>query len=131
LFGTPVADAARAQFARVPARATDFIFTAVAEKAGFAGSVAFILLILFILIRCCFIAANARDQYGAMLVAGLTGMLAFHFIENIGMCIGVLPVTGIPLPFVSQGGTAMITNHIAIGVILSVSMRREIGTARG
>jgi rod shape determining protein RodA len=55
----------------------------------------------------------------------MTAMFAFHFIENIGMSIGLLPVTGIPLPFVSQGGSAMITNYLAIGVILSVSMRRK------
>jgi rod shape determining protein RodA len=52
-------------------------------------------------------------------------MMAFHFFENIGMCIGVLPVTGIPLPFVSAGGSAMVTNYFAIGIILSVSMRRK------
>jgi len=58
-------------------------------------------------------------------VAGITAFFAIHFIENIGMSIGLLPVTGIPLPFVSQGGSAMLTNYIAIGVVLSVSARRQ------
>jgi rod shape determining protein RodA len=58
-------------------------------------------------------------------VVGLTGMMAFHFIENISMSMGLLPVTGIPLPFVSQGGSSMIANYVAVGVILSVSMRRK------
>ena len=125
LFGRQIEDVSQAQFARVPARATDFIFTAIAEKAGFIGSVAFVLLIVLVLVRCFYIASKARDRYGSYMVVGMTGMLAFHFVENIGMCLGILPVTGIPLPFVSQGGTAMIANYFAVGIILSVSMTRE------
>jgi len=125
VFGRSFEDLSSAQFAKVPKRENDFIFTVLAEKAGFVGCVAFIALIVFMLLHCYYVASTAKDKYGAFMVVGLTSMLAFHFIENIGMCIGILPVTGIPLPFVSQGGTAMVTNFIAIGVIMSVAMMRE------
>ncbi|MDP4092728.1 MAG: rod shape-determining protein RodA [Bacillota bacterium] len=109
----------------VPVKESDFIFSVIGEELGFIGCVVVIALIVFILLRCIYIAKNSRDLYGSYLVIGITGMMAFHFIENIGMNIGVLPVTGIPLPFVSQGGSSMVTNYIAIGIVLSVSMRRK------
>ena len=109
----------------MPIKDSDFIFTVVGEELGFIGSVTVILLLLFILLRCIYIAKNAREPFGAFLVTGIAAMFAFHFIENIGMCIGLLPITGIPLPFVSYGGTAMIANYIAVGIVLSVSMRRK------
>ncbi|MDR3121468.1 MAG: rod shape-determining protein RodA [Clostridiales bacterium] len=125
LFGRQLEDAGASRFSVVPTRHTDFIFTVVAEKVGFVGCVLFILLFVLILLRCYYVAASARDRYGSFMVTGLASMLAFHFIENISMCIGLMPITGIPLPFVSYGGTSMITNYIAIGIILSVSITRE------
>lgn len=109
----------------VPMKQNDFIFTVVGEELGFIGSMVVVILIVFILLRCLYIAQNARDSYGAFIVVGVMGIFAFHFIENIGMCIGLLPVTGIPLPFMSQGGTALIANYMSIGVLLSISMRRK------
>lgn len=109
----------------VPVRESDFIFSVVGEELGFIGAVIIIILIAFILLKCLHIAKNSRDLFGSFLVVGLTGMMGIHFIENIGMCIGLLPVTGIPLPFVSYGGSAMVTNYIAVGIILSVSIRRR------
>jgi rod shape determining protein RodA len=111
--------------AGVPVKESDFIFSVVGEELGFIGAALILILIFFILLRCIYIARNSRDTYGAFLVVGLTGMMAFHFIENISMSMGLLPVTGIPLPFVSQGGSSMIANYVAVGVILSVSMRRK------
>jgi len=78
-----------------------------------------------ILLRCFYIASKAHDRYGSFMATGLAAMIMFHFIENVGMCIGLMPITGIPLPFVSYGGTAMITNFVAIGIILSVSVTRD------
>ena len=115
----------QAQFSQVPESDSDFIFTVIGEKLGFIGCSIFIVLVVFVLLRCVYIASKGRDYYGSFMVIGLTGMLTFHFVENIGMCIGLTPVTGIPLPFVSKGGSAMLTNYIALGVILSVSMMRE------
>ncbi|NLC68490.1 MAG: rod shape-determining protein RodA [Clostridiaceae bacterium] len=109
----------------VPVRESDMIFTVIGEELGFIGSVLIIALILFIIIRCFYIAINSRDIFGALLVTGLTGMMAYQFLQNIGMCVRLLPVTGLPLPFVSAGGSAMITNYISIGIILSVSIRRK------
>jgi len=109
----------------VPEKQTDFIFSVIGEELGFIGSILVIALIFFILFRCIYIAMNSRDAYGSYMVIFITSMLGFHFIENIGMCIGVMPVTGIPLPFVSQGGSSLVTNFLSVGVLLSVSMRRR------
>ncbi|MGI6778153.1 MAG: rod shape-determining protein RodA [Acetivibrionales bacterium] len=125
IFGKGLYNGIQTQNNGVPVQESDFIFTVIGEELGFIGSMVVILLVFFIILRCIFIAMNSRDMYGSFLVIGLTGMMAFHFIENIGMCIGILPVTGIPLPFVSAGGSAMVTNYFAIGIILSVSIRRR------
>ncbi|MFO7637131.1 MAG: FtsW/RodA/SpoVE family cell cycle protein, partial [Clostridia bacterium] len=109
----------------IPIKESDFIFSVIGEELGFIGSMAVILLISGILIRCLYIAGTSKDLFGSYMVTGLTAMMAFHFIENVGMNIGLLPVTGIPLPFVSAGGSSMLTNFAAIGLIISVSMRRK------
>ncbi len=125
LFGKGLYKGIQTQQGFVPVKESDFIFTVIGEELGFIGAVGVLLFIFFILLRCIHVARNSRDQFGSFLVTGLTGMLAFHFIENIGMTIGLLPIAGIPLPFVSAGGSAMISNYIAIGIVLSVSMRRK------
>ena len=109
----------------VPEKQTDFIFSVIGEELGFVGSMIVIAIIFFMLFRCIYIAMNSRDAYGSFMVICITSMLGFHFIENIGMCIGVLPVTGIPLPFVSQGGSSLVANYLNAGILLSVSMRRK------
>ncbi|MCL2164598.1 MAG: rod shape-determining protein RodA [Oscillospiraceae bacterium] len=125
LYGRNAGSSTASLFSQVPERDTDFIFSVVGEKLGFVGCALFILLVVFLLLRCVYISSKSRDYYGSFMVIGLTAMMAFHFIENIGMSIGLAPVTGIPLPFVSRGGTAMFTNFTALGIILSVSMMRE------
>jgi len=125
IFGKGLFEGIQTQNGGVPVKESDFIFTVIGEELGFIGTAAVLVIIFFILMRCLYIAKNSRDLFGSFLVVGLTSMLTFHFIENIGMCIGVLPVTGIPLPFISAGGSAMVTNYFAIGIILSVSMRRK------
>lgn len=125
LFGRQTDAASQARYSIVPARHTDFIFTVIAEKTGFVGCALLIIMYLVIILRCFYIASRAHDKYGEYMAVGLAGMLMFHFVENVGMCIGILPITGIPLPFVSYGGTSMITNFIAIGIIQSVSVTRD------
>lgn len=125
IYGKGLYRGIQTQNGGVPISESDFIFSVVGEELGFIGAIIILVIIFFILMRCLYIARNSRDHYGAFLVVGLTSMLAFHFIENIGMCVGVLPVTGIPLPFISAGGSALITNYFAIGIILSVSIRRK------
>ncbi|MEI6601945.1 MAG: FtsW/RodA/SpoVE family cell cycle protein, partial [Clostridia bacterium] len=109
----------------VPIKESDFIFTVSGEELGFIGSSIIIVLFVLLLIRCIYVAQRARDNYGTLLIAGITGMLGFHFIENIGMNLGLLPITGIPLPYFSLGNSSMLTVFIAVGIILSVSMRKR------
>ncbi|HHV60697.1 MAG TPA: rod shape-determining protein RodA [Clostridiaceae bacterium] len=125
LYGQGLFQGTLTQSASVPVKESDFIFSVIGEELGFIGSVAVVLLLTLIIIRCLYIAKTARDKFGSYVVSGICGMYAFHFIENTGMSIGLLPVTGIPLPFISQGGTSLLASFIAIGVVLSVSMRRK------
>lgn len=125
LSGKGLFQGIQTQHGNVPVKESDFIFTVIGEELGFIGAVIILILVFVLLMRCLYIAKNSRDPFGSFLVVGLTSMMAIHFIENIGMCIGMMPITGIPLPFISNGGSAMVTNYIAIGIILSVSMRRK------
>lgn len=108
------------QLKLLPTKHTDFIYSVISEEWGFIGSVFIILLLFFIIYRCFLTAENADTPFGKYICTGIGAMLFFHTFENIGMCIGLTPVTGIPLPFVSYGGTNLITNMIAIGLVLSV-----------
>lgn len=110
----------------IPERHTDFIFSVIGEELGLIGSVAFILLFMLLISRCIYIAKISKDSYGKYICIGVMGMFMFHVLENIGMTIGMMPVTGIPLPFVSYGGSSLLTNMAAIGLILNVGMRRQI-----
>ncbi len=125
LFGQGYGSGLQTQSRKVPVNESDFIFSVVGEELGFIGGVIIILLALVILLRLIYIAKNSSDTYGSFITIGVTGMFGFNFIENIGMSIGLLPVTGLPLPFVSQGGTAILVNYIAVGMVLSVSLRRK------
>ncbi len=108
------------QLSFLPAASTDFIFAVVGLETGFVGGVALLLAYLVFLWRAVRITAAARDLPGAMLSAGLVSMLAFHILVNAGMAMGIMPVVGVPLPFVSQGGSSLITNLIAVGLLLNV-----------
>lgn len=125
IYGKGLYRGIQTQNGNVPVSESDFIFSVVGEELGFIGAIIIIVLICFILMRCIYIAKHARDSYGAFVVIGISSVWAFHAMENIGMSIGVFPVTGIPLPFVSSGGSYMLTNFIAVGIILSISMRRK------
>lgn len=110
---------------KVPVKESDFIYSAVSERMGFIGTTAILLLAFFFLVRCLYVASKSSRKAYSYIVVGLTGSYAFHFIENMGMCVGLLPITGIPLPFVSMGGTAMMVNFISLGFILNISMDRK------
>jgi rod shape determining protein RodA len=109
----------------VPSRVTDFIFAIFSEEWGFLGAV--ILLVLFgvVLVRLLRAAHLARDSFGALLAFGVATMLAFQVVINVGMNIGVMPVVGIPLPFISYGGSSMLTNMAAIGIVQSVVIHHK------
>lgn len=108
------------QMKLLPTKHTDFIYSVISEEWGFIGSVLVICLLFFIIYRCFRTAQNSDTSFGKFICIGIGAMLLFHTFENIGMCIGLTPVTGIPLPFISYGGTSLITNMIAIGLVLSV-----------
>ena len=109
----------------VPDQDTDFIFTAIAEELGFVGSLVLLALFAYLLWRCLDIAREAKDDFGRLVAFGLTTLFALHVFVNIGMTLGLLPVKGLPLPFVSYGGSNMLTNMIAIGLLQNIWMRRS------
>lgn len=120
-FGKGYLNGTQNQLGFLPTKHTDFIFSVIAEELGFIGAALVIILLFTIIIRCLQTAFNASTPFGKYLCIGVSAMLIFHVVENIGMCIGLMPVTGIPLPFFSYGGSSLITNFIAIGIVLSVS----------
>jgi rod shape determining protein RodA len=108
----------------VPHQQTDFIFTVVGEEFGFVGAIFLLLLYGILLWRGLRIAMMSRDAFGTLLAAGIVSMLAFQVFVNIGMTLGIMPMTGIPLPLVSYGGSALIVNFMAVGLLMNVHMRR-------
>ncbi len=113
------------QLGYVPFSHNDFIFAATVEAFGFLGGIILIILYFLLIARTLMLALRAKDDFGAYIIIGVAAMTLFHVVENIGMNIGLLPVTGIPLPFFSSGGSNMITNCIAFGMVISVDMRRQ------
>ena len=125
LFGKGLFAGTQSQLNFLPENHTDFIFAVIGEELGFVGGV-FILMLYFILLyRGIKIAGLARDNFGTLLATGITSMLAFHLLVNVGMTAGIMPVTGIPLPLMSYGVSALTTNMVSIGILLNIYMRRQ------
>lgn len=110
----------------VPNQSTDFIFTSVAEQFGFAGSCLLLGLFLFMVWRTWRAAQRSRDLAGTLICVGVLAMITFQVFENIGMTLGIMPVAGITLPFMSYGGSSMVVDWVAIGLVVNVGMRRLI-----
>jgi rod shape determining protein RodA len=108
----------------LPEQHTDFIFSVLAEEWGFMGSMLLVLLFLVLLLLVLHTAYRCRDPYGTILVIGVGSMLFWQVLINIGMVMGLMPVVGVPLPFVSYGGSSVLTTLIGVGLLLNVSMRR-------
>jgi rod shape determining protein RodA len=108
----------------VPEQQTDFIFTAVGEELGFVGGVVLLALFAIVMWRTWRTARTSRDFFGTLVCVGVLAMLAFQMFENMGMTMGIMPVTGIPLPFTSYGGSSLITTLACTGLVANVSMRR-------
>ncbi len=106
-------------------KTTDFIFAVIGEEMGFVAGAAVIILYMVLVIKAIKVAKTAKDDIGAYISAGIAGIFFFHMIENIGMTMGLLPITGIPLPFVSYGGSSLLTNLILIAILLNISGRRQ------
>ncbi|MBG9944307.1 FtsW/RodA/SpoVE family cell cycle protein [Brevibacillus formosus] len=125
LFGKGLDTPTQASFGWVPVGESDFIFTVIAEKLGFVGAGLLMILFFVLIYRMIRIAMEAKDPFGAYVVAGVVGMLTFQIFENIGMTIQLMPITGIPLPFISYGGSSLVTNFLIIGVVLNIGMRKD------
>jgi len=110
----------------VPEQQTDFIFTVAGEELGLLGAGAIIILLGIVLWRTILIARRAEDQFGVLVATGIACWFTFQAFENIGMTMGIMPVTGLPLPFVSYGGSAMFANMMAIGLLQNVHLRRYV-----
>jgi rod shape determining protein RodA len=108
----------------IPERHTDFIFSVLGEQLGFAGAVMLLALYLALLASALSVSASSRDLFGALIAAGLISMWAFQILENMGMTVGMMPITGIPLPFMSYGSSFMVTNLASVGILLSIWSRR-------
>ena len=110
----------------LPEQHTDFIFSVLAEEWGFVGSLVVLLFFLMLVVRGLTIAYKCRDTFGAILASGITILIFWQIVINIGMVMGLMPVVGVPLPFISYGGSSIITMMICIGILMNISMRRFI-----
>lgn len=108
----------------LPEKHTDFIFAVYAEEMGFLGVLILLVLYLALVLRMMDMAVNAKDRIGSAMAAGVTAMFGFHFLYNVSMTIGITPIVGIPLPLFSYGGSSLLTNYAAIGLMISIRMRR-------
>lgn len=106
-------------------KTTDFIYSVIGEEMGFIVAAGVIILYVVLITKAVYVAKTAKDDAGSYIAAGIAGIFFFHMLENIGMTMGLLPITGIPLPFVSYGGSSMITNLIMIAILLNISARRK------
>jgi rod shape determining protein RodA len=109
----------------LPEHHTDFIFSVVGEEFGFIGTITLLFIFFIFILRSISIALKARDTYGTLIATGVIAMFTFHILVNVGMTSGIMPVTGIPLPLISYGGSAMWSNMAAVGLLLSVNLRRQ------
>lgn len=125
LFGRGFLMGTQTQLQFIPQQWTDFIFSAIGEEFGFFGAMAVVVLFAVLIWRAIHIAMDAGDFYGSILAVGVAFMMLFHFGVNVAMTLGIAPVVGIPLPFISFGGTSLIVNMCCIGILQSIAMRRE------
>lgn len=124
-FGRGLYHGTQTQLNFVPEHSRDFIFTVLAEEWGFAGACALLALYAAVLYGGIRSMLAARDRFGFLLAAGLVGMLFFHVLVNLGMTIGIMPITGIPLPLMSYGGSAMLTDFVALGILLNIYAQKD------
>jgi rod shape determining protein RodA len=124
VFGKGFLKGTQSQLRFLPEQHTDFAFSVFAEEWGFIGCLVLIILYLSLVLWGLNIARRCNDRFGSLLAVGLTAMLFWHTVINMGMVIGLFPVVGVPLPFFSYGGTSMITSMVGIGILQNISMRR-------
>jgi rod shape determining protein RodA len=125
LFGKGLYHGTQTQLHFVPESSRDFVFTVIGEELGYVGALGLIGLYAIVLFGALRAMLAAGDRFGVLLAAGLVAMLVFHITVNIGMTVGIMPITGIPLPFISYGGTAILTDFAAVGILLNIHVQRD------
>ena len=125
LFGMGLLKGNQTQLGFLYPKTTDFIFSVIGEEMGFMVAGAIIIIYVILITRTIYVAKTAKDDVGSYIAIGIAGVFTFHMLENIGMTMGLLPITGVPLLFVSYGGTSLITSFIMIGLLLNISGRRQ------
>ena len=126
LFGKGFGEGSQTQLNFLPETETDFIFSVIGEEFGFLGVLFLLSIYLFILLRCFYLALNARDRFCRLVIGGLTLTFAANLIINLCMVVGLLPVVGMPLPFISKGGSSLISFYIAFGIIISMATHKKL-----
>jgi len=125
LWGRGLHQGTQTQLRFIPEQHTDFIFSAIGEELGFAGAVCVLFAFWFLCLRLVIIAQNAKDNFGSLIAIGVLSMIVFQTVVNIGMNIGLAPITGIPLPLLSYGRSALLSNFLGIGLVESVANYRH------
>ncbi len=125
IFGMGLLKGNQTQLGFLYPKTTDFIFSVIGEELGFVATGTITILYIILVTKSIYIAKTAKDNIGSYIAIGIAGIFFFHMTENIGMTIGLLPITGVPLPFVSYGGSSLVTNFICIGLLLNISSRRQ------
>ncbi|MDD3678997.1 MAG: FtsW/RodA/SpoVE family cell cycle protein, partial [Patescibacteria group bacterium] len=123
IWGRGLGHGTQSQLNYIPEKHTDFIFAMLAEEMGFVGVSLLLILLFIVMYRGLKITILARDFFGTYMAIGILAMFFVHILINIGMNLGIMPVTGIPLPFISYGGTAIVVNLAAVGILLSIFRR--------
>ena len=126
IWGKGTAKGSQTHLAYLPVPQTDFIFAAFSEEHGFVGALGVLLLYFIVLMRLTQNAQTAPDRAGAFIVMGVVAVLSFHILVNIGMVVGFMPVTGIPLPLMSYGGSSVLFMFLALGIVMNIRMRRFV-----
>ena len=125
LFGMGILQGNQTQLGYLYPKTTDFIYAAIGEEMGFVVAGSIIILNVVLITKAIYIAKTAKDDLGSYIAIGIAAIFFFHMMENIGMTMGLLPISGVPLPFVSYGGSSFITSFISIGLLLNISGRRQ------
>ena len=125
LFGLGFLKGTQTHLGYLYPKTTDFIFSVIGEEFGFLLCSIIVIIYIRLITKCINVAKTANDDLGSYIAIGFSGILFFHILENIGMTIGLLPITGVPLPFISYGGSSMLTNIIMIGLIINVSFHSK------
>ena len=125
IYGKGFLKGIQTQLGYLPEKHTDFIFSVIGEEGGIIMCAITVAVLMGLICRCIKIAYGSKDKLGSYICMGVAAMWLFHTFENIGMTIGLMPVTGIPLPFISYGGSSMVTNCMAMGLVLNVALHSK------